>query len=84
MAHLTLYYLVAWTAWACPWWMPKSVPKQFVCREKKEIAVAEDWKSAVQMARKAGPGVELWYLRGTELKPIQLKWKTELEVVEEP
>ena len=78
------YYLVAWTAWACPWWAPKAVPRQLVCTERREIAVLAEWPAAVAKIRAAGPGASLWQLQGTVLKPVALRWRTELDVVEEP
>lgn len=79
-----IYYLIAWTAWSCPWWAPKAAPRQLVCTERREMAVAYDWPSAVAKVRAAGPGVSLWQLKGTFLQPVKLKWRTELDVVEEP
>lgn len=77
------YYLIAYTAWACPWWAPKSIPKQLICQEKREIAVVYDFTSAVEKIREVGQGAALWQLHGTFLRPIKIKWRTELEIVEE-
>ena len=79
-----IYYLSAWTAWACPWWAPAAVPRQLICQERRELVIVTDWPAAVAKVRAAGSGASLWQLQGVTLKPVALKWRTELDVVEVP
>lgn len=81
------YWLVVWTTFKCPFWMPASIPaevKPIFCRQIDHAEEFGPRALAIERAQSVGPDArpKIFKTKDEKYEPVTLEWKHQLEIKE--
>ena len=80
-------WLVVWTTFRCPWWLPSAAPievKPIFCKVLEHAEGYTDWPVAASRLQEVGPDgkPKLFRKNGERYEPIPVKFKHLLDIGE--